>query len=451
LTWSKCHCGSFSGIGFQTTSSLKTHLPSTTAAVLRSLPPRSNPIRQPLANLEEAGQLYGAIIYQKAPIVMRQLELAVGERAFRDGVREYLKTYSYRNATWLDLIRILDARTPNYDRLIATCPQGLIDASETFVGLPKGQMGNSEVGHMYLGAGRVAVPELPRIDKAVETGALAKNPLNRYQSAQEMRADALRAVAGRPVLATPVMSEAETMAMAGPPMRQQTAMTRAIPANGGPYGPRPPERDSRVINLNRSGKNNAENTNHDVAQPGNSAREANDNGSRSTQRYVPRPPSERRPAMNAEGTPAPNSTKQDAGNNRVPDSMGRPVPRPTSDNYKATAPEDRRSPVFDRKPEVNNDQRKSVEAEVSAPRNVPRPPEGSQVRNSDTSNGNSNRPTSDTIERRSAPDVNQRRNAPDVSERRSAPDTSERRAVPQPSAEKRSAPETRSEPAARGR
>jgi 2,3-bisphosphoglycerate-independent phosphoglycerate mutase len=72
---------------------------------------------------------------------------------------------------------ILDARTPNYDRLIATCPQGLIDASETFVGLPKGQMGNSEVGHMNLGAGRVAVPELPRIDKAIETGALAKNKI----------------------------------------------------------------------------------------------------------------------------------------------------------------------------------------------------------------------------------------------------------------------------------
>jgi 2,3-bisphosphoglycerate-independent phosphoglycerate mutase len=68
---------------------------------------------------------------------------------------------------------ILDARTPNYDRLIATCPQGLIDASETFVGLPKGQMGNSEVGHMNLGAGRVAVPDLPRIDKAIEDGSLA--------------------------------------------------------------------------------------------------------------------------------------------------------------------------------------------------------------------------------------------------------------------------------------
>ena len=72
---------------------------------------------------------------------------------------------------------ILDARTPNFDRLVATCPQALIDASETFVGLPKGQMGNSEVGHMNLGAGRVAVPDLPRIDNAIEDGSLAKNPL----------------------------------------------------------------------------------------------------------------------------------------------------------------------------------------------------------------------------------------------------------------------------------
>jgi 2,3-bisphosphoglycerate-independent phosphoglycerate mutase len=71
---------------------------------------------------------------------------------------------------------ILDATTPNFDRMIATCPQGLIDASESFVGLPKGQMGNSEVGHMNLGAGRVAVPDMPRIDKAIEDGSLARNP-----------------------------------------------------------------------------------------------------------------------------------------------------------------------------------------------------------------------------------------------------------------------------------
>ena len=71
----------------------------------------SNPIRQELANLEDAGQMYGAIIYQKAPIVMRQLEMIVGESRFRDGLREYLKAFSFGNATWLDLIRILDART----------------------------------------------------------------------------------------------------------------------------------------------------------------------------------------------------------------------------------------------------------------------------------------------------------------------------------------------------
>jgi len=71
---------------------------------------------------------------------------------------------------------ILNARKPNFDRLTATCPQCLIDASETFVGLPKGQMGNSEVGHMNLGAGRVALPDLPRIDNAIADGTLANNP-----------------------------------------------------------------------------------------------------------------------------------------------------------------------------------------------------------------------------------------------------------------------------------
>jgi len=72
----------------------------------------SNPIRQPLSNLNDAGQLYGPIIYEKAPIVMRQLEMVVGEQRFRDGLRDYLKKYAFGNATWLDLIRILDAKTP---------------------------------------------------------------------------------------------------------------------------------------------------------------------------------------------------------------------------------------------------------------------------------------------------------------------------------------------------
>jgi aminopeptidase N len=72
----------------------------------------TNPIRQRLTNLDEAGQLYGPIIYQKAPIVMRQLELMLGERGLRDGLRAYLQRYAFANATWLDLVRLLDARTP---------------------------------------------------------------------------------------------------------------------------------------------------------------------------------------------------------------------------------------------------------------------------------------------------------------------------------------------------
>ena len=71
----------------------------------------SNAIRQELRNLNEAGSLYGAIIYQKAPIVMRQLELIVGADAFRDGLREYLKGHAFGNATWNDLIAVLDPRT----------------------------------------------------------------------------------------------------------------------------------------------------------------------------------------------------------------------------------------------------------------------------------------------------------------------------------------------------
>ncbi|MCG6955603.1 MAG: M1 family aminopeptidase [Gemmatimonadetes bacterium] len=72
----------------------------------------ANPIRQPLENLNEAGSLYGAIIYQKAPIVMRHLEARVGEETFRDGLREYLKAHEYGNATWTDLVGILDGLSP---------------------------------------------------------------------------------------------------------------------------------------------------------------------------------------------------------------------------------------------------------------------------------------------------------------------------------------------------
>ena len=71
---------------------------------------------------------------------------------------------------------ICQAKTPNWQRFLGSSPHALLQASELFVGLPSGQMGNSEVGHMNLGAGRVVLQDLPRIDEAVASGALAKNP-----------------------------------------------------------------------------------------------------------------------------------------------------------------------------------------------------------------------------------------------------------------------------------
>ena len=67
--------------------------------------------------------------------------------------------------------------TPNYSRLLATCPHALLATSGAAVGLPRGQMGNSEVGHMNIGAGRVVAQDLPRIDVAIEEGTLASRPV----------------------------------------------------------------------------------------------------------------------------------------------------------------------------------------------------------------------------------------------------------------------------------
>lgn len=73
----------------------------------------ANPIRQQLNNLKDAGSMYGNIIYHKAPIMMRQLEALIGKEGFQKGIREYLNTYANKNATWNDLIKILQKNTTN--------------------------------------------------------------------------------------------------------------------------------------------------------------------------------------------------------------------------------------------------------------------------------------------------------------------------------------------------
>src|SRR5215468_7721702 len=68
------------------------------------------------------------------------------------------------------------AKTPHLDRLYAEYPHTLIGTSGPDVGLPPGQMGNSEVGHLNFGAGRIALMDISRIDVAVADGTLGKNP-----------------------------------------------------------------------------------------------------------------------------------------------------------------------------------------------------------------------------------------------------------------------------------
>jgi 2,3-bisphosphoglycerate-independent phosphoglycerate mutase len=69
------------------------------------------------------------------------------------------------------------AKTPFHQVMLAKYPKGFLSASGLDVGLPPGQMGNSEVGHLNLGAGRIVYQDLTRINKAIEDGTLAKNPI----------------------------------------------------------------------------------------------------------------------------------------------------------------------------------------------------------------------------------------------------------------------------------
>lgn len=71
---------------------------------------------------------------------------------------------------------VRQAKTPTFDHLWSTGPRGFLRTSGKDVGLPQGQMGNSEVGHLNIGAGRVVMQDLPRIGDAIESGEIRKAP-----------------------------------------------------------------------------------------------------------------------------------------------------------------------------------------------------------------------------------------------------------------------------------
>src|SRR5271167_4914137 len=85
-----------------------------------------------------------------------------------------LDGWGYRADTKGNAIAL--ARKPNYDRLLKEFPNTLIHTSGPSVGLPEGQMGNSEVGHLNIGSGRVIQMDVTRIDMLIATGEFFKHP-----------------------------------------------------------------------------------------------------------------------------------------------------------------------------------------------------------------------------------------------------------------------------------
>src|SRR5262245_3405101 len=85
-----------------------------------------------------------------------------------------LDGWGWREETADNAVRL--ARTPTFDRLWTAGPRAFLRTSGRDVGLPDGQMGNSEVGHLNIGAGRVVMQDLPRIGDAIASGDIARAP-----------------------------------------------------------------------------------------------------------------------------------------------------------------------------------------------------------------------------------------------------------------------------------
>jgi 2,3-bisphosphoglycerate-independent phosphoglycerate mutase len=86
-----------------------------------------------------------------------------------------LDGWGYRAESFANAVAL--ARKPSYDKLIAGFPNSLLHASDHFVGLPDGQMGNSEVGHLNIGSGRIVHMDITRIDELIRSGEFYRHPV----------------------------------------------------------------------------------------------------------------------------------------------------------------------------------------------------------------------------------------------------------------------------------
>ena len=86
-----------------------------------------------------------------------------------------LDGWGYRAEQFANAVAL--ARKPTYDKLLAEFPNSLLHASDHFVGLPDGQMGNSEVGHLNIGSGRVVHMDITRIDDLIRSGEFFRHPV----------------------------------------------------------------------------------------------------------------------------------------------------------------------------------------------------------------------------------------------------------------------------------
>ena len=106
-----------------------------------------------------------------------------------------LDGWGYRAETADNAIAL--AKKPTYDKLLREFPNTLIQASDHFVGLPDGQMGNSEVGHLNIGAGRIVQMDITRIDALIAANEFHKVPTIAQAMKHAVQAGRLAYLAGR--------------------------------------------------------------------------------------------------------------------------------------------------------------------------------------------------------------------------------------------------------------